>query len=132
MNQIVACPTCRPPAGRIFVFGSNLAGVHGAGAAQHGHTFHSARWGVGRGLTGKCYAIPTKDENIETRALEEIEVDVADFVRFAGENPHMTFDVTRIGCGLAGYTDREIAPMFRGAMNLPNVNLPKEWLEILS
>lgn len=99
----------------IFVFGSNLRGAHGAGAAAYAHSTYGARMGEGIGLTGKAYAIPTKNENIRTMLLGNIYPHVLEFKRFAILNPELMFKVTRIGCGLAGYRDSDIAPMFRGS-----------------
>lgn len=109
----------------IFVFGSNLAGVHGAGAAKFARENHGAIYGQGVGLQGESYAIPTKDENIETLPLHRIFPFVVHFLYFAAQHPEMTFNVTRIGCGLAGYSDKNIAPMFRGAPQ--NCVLPDGW-----
>lgn len=112
----------------IFVYGSNLAGVHAAGAAKCALEKHGARWGVGEGLQGDSYGIPTKDHLIRTRSLEEIQESVDRFIIFAIGNPELTFNVTRIGCGLAGYVDSEIAPMFVGAP--ANCRLPEGWREL--
>jgi len=100
---------------KIFVFGSNEAGVHGAGAAKYACKYLGAEWGFGEGLTGQTYALPTKDYNINSRSLGEIEASVDLFVEFARSKPDLTFQVTRIGCGLAGFEDREIAPLFSNA-----------------
>lgn len=96
-----------------FVFGSNLAGRHGAGAAKFAFDKLNAKWGCGMGFTGQCYAIATKDLTIETLPLRLIESQVQLFNKLAFENCQFDFIVTKIGCGLAGYTDAEIAPMFR-------------------
>src|SRR5882672_6195583 len=106
----------------IFVFGSNEAGVHGAGAAKHAHEKHNAEWGVGEGWTGTAYAIPTKSYGIKTLSLVDIAGYVDRFIQFAKDNPKFIFEVTRIGCGLAGYRDEQIAPMFKGAPK--NCRLP--------
>ncbi|MGL5776233.1 MAG: A1S_2505 family phage non-structural protein, partial [Aeromonas veronii] len=98
----------------IFVFGSNLAGRHGKGAAKCARDVHGAVYGVGRGRTGNAYAIPTKDEFIRTLPLYRIMGYVGEFIEYAKTNPELTFVVTRIGCGLAGYRDWEIGPMFKG------------------
>ena len=113
----------------VFVFGSNLAGVHGAGAAKFAYEYRGAIWGQGVGMQGISYAIPTKDEHIETLPLDRIRPYVERFLEFAGDNLGMRFQVTRIGCGLAGYTDEQIAPMFHNAP--PNCSLPPEWNEVL-
>lgn len=96
----------------IFVFGSNLAGRHGAGAARFALEEHGAIYGQGIGLQGQSYGIPTKDEWLRTRGLVEIERSVIDFIAFAESRPDLTFYVTPIGCGLAGYKRAQIRPMF--------------------
>jgi len=113
----------------IFVFGSNLAGRHGRGAALYARQYHGAAYGVGEGLTGSSYAIPTKDGALRTLALEEIRRHVGNFLAFAGKHQNMTFRLTPIGCGLAGYSPADIAPMFDGAP--PNVKLPPEFTAVL-
>ena len=109
----------------IFVFGSNLAGVHGAGAALYARKHHGAIFGQGIGLQGNSYGIPTKDAYIVTLPIREIKKYVDQFIEFAKQNYEMVFEVTRIGCGLAGYTDIQIAPLFKGAPS--NCILPYEW-----
>jgi hypothetical protein len=109
----------------IFVFGSNLAGRHGKGAALFARNKHGAEYGVGEGLTGNSYAIPTKDFNIRTRSLEDIKNSVDKFLYYAMTNPEKEFNVTRIGCGYAGYIDKDIAPMFLHATS--NCHLPFGW-----
>lgn len=98
----------------IFVFGSNLRGRHGAGAALYAAQTCGAEEGVGEGLTGNSYALPTKDEYIRTRGLVEVEKSVRRFMDFAREHPEHTFDITPIGCGLAGFKRSQIEPMFEG------------------
>ncbi|TXM68336.1 hypothetical protein FV229_08095 [Methylobacterium sp. WL120] len=114
-----------PPTGTIFVFGSNLAGRHGKGAALTAVRRHGAIPGQGEGLQGQSYGIPTKDERIATLSLDRIEWHVIRFVEFAIDNPQLRFFVTRIGCGLAGYDDDEIAPFFKDAPE--NCMLPAGW-----
>jgi len=110
----------------IFVFGSNLAGRHGKGAALHARKNWGAIYGVGEGIQGQSYAIPTKDGNLDTLPLVEIEKHVRTFVEYAAAHPEMIFWVTPIGCGLAGYRHDEIAPFFGG--DLPNnIHLPEEF-----
>jgi len=109
----------------IFVFGSNLQGRHGKGAALEAVKHHGAQYGVGYGPQGRSYAIPTKRTPYETLPLSEIEPYIKQFIRFAINHPQHTFNVTRIGCGLAGYKDADIAPLFTGAPQ--NVNLPENW-----
>ena len=110
----------------IFVFGSNLAGHHGGGAARAANIKFGAEWGVGVGLTGQSYAIPTMQGGVET-----IKPYVDEFIRFAQENPGLKFLVTRIGCGIAGFKDEEIAPLFDKAMQVPNIYLPETFFKIL-
>jgi hypothetical protein len=114
----------------IFVFGSNLAGRHGKGAALHAAQLYGAVRGVGIGRTGDAYAIPTKDHTINTLPLSVIRRHVAIFVAYAVANPHLTFNVTAIGTGLAGYTHEQIAPMFKGAPS--NCKLPAEWASLVN
>jgi hypothetical protein len=113
------------PAKRIFVFGSNLRGLHGAGAARFALDNRGAILRQAVGLQGESYAIPTKDYSIEPLALPLIAIYVKGFLRYAKRHPEMTFEVTRIGCGLAGYTDKDISPMFAGAPI--NCELPDGW-----
>ncbi len=114
------------PSNRIFVFGSNLAGLHGAGSARAAAEFHGAAYGVGVGRTGNAYAIPTKDEAVRfSLPLPVIAGHVRTFLAYATAHPELTFDVVKIGCGLAGFTELEMAPLFAGAP--ANVNLPSGW-----
>ncbi len=96
----------------VFCFGSNLAGVHMAGAARYAMHHEGAVYGQGIGPFGNSYAIPTKDHNIRTLLLNTIESYVGIFLIYAHEHPELQFKVTRIGCGLAGFKDEQIAPMF--------------------
>lgn len=113
----------------IFVFGSNLAGIHGAGAAAYARQYHGAIYGQGIGLQGDSYGIPTKDHRIHTLSIREITLYVDQFLEFARTHPAMTFNVTRIGCGLAGYTDGHIAPLFKAAPS--NCVLDYKWKQII-
>jgi hypothetical protein len=114
---------------RIFVFGSNLAGVHGKGSAKAAATLHGAERGIGVGRTGNAYAIPTKASWRQgAMSLASIGVYVDGFIEYATAHPELTFDVVRIGCGLAGYEDADVAPLFRGAPE--NVVLPFGWREL--
>lgn len=97
----------------IFVFGSNLSGRHGKGAALFAIKNHGAKYGQGEGRQGNSYAIPTKDENLKTLDLQVIETFIKRFISYARENTNETFQVTAIGCGLAGYVYNQIAPMFK-------------------
>lgn len=109
----------------IFVFGSNIAGRHGKGAALCALREHGARYGQGVGRQGNSYAIPTKDGNLRILSLPRIKVYVDEFLEYARMHPQERFQVTRIGCGLAGYTDKDIAPMFSNAPS--NCHLPDDW-----
>jgi hypothetical protein len=109
----------------IFVFGSNSAGRHGKGAALFARRHHGAKYGQGEGLQGNSYGIPTKDARLRSLPLPEIALAVDRFIAFATAHPELQFQVTRVGCGLAGYRDEEIAPMFTGAP--ANCVLPDEW-----
>ena len=113
----------------IFVFGSNLAGRHGKGAALWARQHRGAIYGVGEGEQGNSYAIPTKDFNLKTLPLDQIEPRVFAFMGYAESRPHLTFQLTPIGCGLAGYTPEQIAPMFADAP--ANVILPGEFKKVL-
>lgn len=117
--------------GEIFVFGSNLAGIHGAGAAKKALEF-GAVIGKGIGFKGRTYAIPTKDEKINTLPIKDIEPYVKQFIDYASKNQHLTFLVTQIGCGLAGYSPEDIAPLFENALLYTNIVLPEEFFNILT
>lgn len=112
----------------IFVFGSNLAGVHGAGAAACALDYYGAQSGKGVGFCGNSYAIPTKDKHLQTLPLNTINSHVAAFLEFARHSDRR-FYVTRIGCGFAGYTPEDIAPMFANAPE--NCILPVDFEIIL-
>lgn len=114
----------------IFVFGSNLAGIHGAGSAHHARKFWGAIYGVGVGRQGDSYAIPTKDKFIMTLPLADIKRYVADFLTYAKNNPELQFNVVEIGCGLAGFTPDQIAPFFKGYSS--NVHLPLTFMKVLA
>lgn len=110
----------------VFVFGSNEAGIHGAGAARAAVAFGAVN-GRGFGPCGQTYAIPTKDWHIETLDLETIRTYVSSFLRYARSRPDKTFLVTKIGCGLAGLAVEDVAPMFSGRP--ANVVLPEEFYD---
>ena len=110
----------------IFVFGSNLAGHHKGGAARAANMKFGAEWGVGVGLTGHAYAIPTMQGGVET-----IKPYVDEFIEFAKAHSELKFLVTRIGCGIAGFKDEQIAPLFQKALSVFNIYLPKEFYEII-
>ena len=113
-------------ADEVFVFGSNLAGMHGGGAAFAAWKKFGAVMGCGVGLRGQSYAIPTMLGGVET-----IEPYVSSFISFAKEHPELFFYVTRIGCGIAGFRDKDIAPLFAGAAGLENVCLPESFVRNL-
>lgn len=110
----------------IFVFGSNLAGSHGGGAALLAYNRFGAIWGQGVGLQGQSYGIPTMQGGVET-----IKPYVDEFIEFAKQHPEFKFLVTRIGCGIAGFRDEEIAPLFNDAIDVENVILPKDFVEVM-
>ena len=106
----------------VFVFGSNLAGAHAGGAARLAFDRFGAIWGQGVGMQGQCYAIPTMHGGVET-----IKPYVDEFIAFARQHTELKFLVTRIGCGIAGFTDEEIAPLFEKAHDVENIVLPPGW-----
>lgn len=114
--------------GQVFVFGSNLAGRHGAGAALAARKW-GAKLGKGHGRHGQTYAIPTKDFHLNPLSLVQIRTYVDIFLHYASSLPRETFLLTPIGCGLAGYTPQQISPMFYGAPL--NVVMPAEFSSIL-
>ncbi|HHT33503.1 MAG: hypothetical protein WC191_07655 [Proteiniphilum sp.] len=111
----------------IFVFGSNLEGSHGGGAAKTAHNRFGAIWGQGVGLQGQSYGIPTMHGG-----PDEIQPYVEEFISFARSNPDLTFLVTRVGCGIAGFHDSEIAPLFAAAEEVPNIYLPESFWHYLA
>lgn len=115
----------KPNPHQIFVFGSNLAGIHGAGAAQAARLYYGAVPKVAHGPVGRSYAIPTKDEHFNCLSLEAIEHYVRLFVEYTQQHPQLEFFVTRVGCGLAGNLDEDIAPMFKGCGD--NCSFAVEW-----
>ena len=110
----------------VFVFGSNLGGFHGGGAARAAFNKFGAVWGQGVGLQGQSYAIPTMQGGVET-----IKPYVDEFIRFAAGHPEKRFLVTPIGCGIAGFTAEEIAPLFADARGLENISLPASFWKVL-
>lgn len=117
----------------IFVFGSNRQGIHGKGAARQ-----ASRWGarkfLGVGPSGQTYAIPTRDyhgmSRFATLPLDEIRRHVIVFLHYAAGHPELNFMVTAIGTGNAGYSDEQMAPLFKGAIKHNNIFLPEKWLKI--
>ena len=111
----------------VFVFGSNRQGYHGGGAAAMAHMRFGAVWGLGVGLQGQSYAIPTMEGSVDSVGWY-----VDEFIAFAREHPELKFLVTEIGCGIAGYTPQEIAPLFHEAIGLENVSLPQRFWDVLN
>lgn len=109
----------------VFVFGSNVQGMHTIGAARVAYNEFGAEWGNGEGLQGQSYAIPTMEGEDSIRAA------IKRFIEFANNHPELKFLVTPIGCGVAGYTSEEIAPIFKSATDLKNVYLPISFWKIL-
>lgn len=117
---------------QIFVFGSNLSGNHGKGAA-----LSAMKWGAkkkqGSGLQGQTYGIPTKSWSVkDTLPIRDIRKFVNEFIKFAKENQQYEFLVTKIGTNLAGYDIEDIAPLFKEAMNVSNIILPKEFIDTIN
>ena len=110
----------------VFVFGSNLHGMHGGGAARYAVDHFGAVWGQGVGFQGQSYAIPTMQGGVDT-----IRPYVDEFVEFARRTPRLKFLVTEIGCGIAGFSVRQIAPLFRDALAVENIYLPESFVRVL-
>lgn len=111
----------------VFVFGSNLSGRHGKGAAKTALGW-GAKWGQAAGIQGKTYGIPTKDASIRrTLTIEEIKPFVDDFIEWAKHHAENIFFVTEIGCGLAGHSHKDIAPLFKSAIDVGNICLPTKF-----
>lgn len=113
-------------ANEVFVFGSNLQGHHYGGAARIANEKFGAIFGQGVGLQGQSYAIPTMHGGVDV-----IKPYVDEFIEFAKQHPELTFLVTRIGCGIAGFKDSEIAPLFRGAIGIENIALPQSFMDVI-
>ena len=110
----------------IFVFGSNIGGFHGGGAARVAHKRFGAEWGVGEGITGQCYALPTMEGGVDYIAGK-----VNAFIACAKHHPELKFLVTKVACGIAGFRIEEIAPLFADAISMENVILPKAFVEVI-
>ena len=110
----------------IFVFGSNLEGMHGGGAALLAYKRFGAIWGQGTGLQGQSYGIPTMHGGVDV-----IRPYVDEFIAFAKAHTEYQFLVTKIGCGIAGFSEEEIAPLFREAVDVENISLPRTFFELL-
>lgn len=110
----------------IFVFGSNLNGLHGGGAARIAYQKFGAQWGKGVGIQGKSYGIPTMHGGVEV-----IKPYIDEFIEFASQHKEYTFLVTRIGCGIAGFSPNEIAPLFAKAIEIENILLPEDFVQVI-
>lgn len=118
-----------PPSNRIFVFGSNLRGRHGKGAALHAAKYYGAEEGVAIGHINQCYAIPTKDQMIRPLHIKQVEHFISGFKAYAHTHPNLEFNVTQVGCGLAGFSPEEISKFF---INYgPNMWFDPEWQKYL-
>lgn len=126
-NRITYEPITELYPHEIFVFGSNLSGRHGKGAAKVAYDVFGAKYGLGFGPMGQSYAIPTKDKYLKTMLVHEIEPYVNVFLEYAKNSPNLIFKVTKIGCGLAGFTPPQIAPLFRRSVEIKNIHLPIEF-----
>jgi len=115
----------------IFVFGSNKSGMHIAGASKAALR-RGAQWGISEGLTGTCYAIPTKESCNSFMDLKEVKIFIETFIKFANNNPGAHFMITQIGCGLSGFTKEEIAPMFKSVTyKKSNCFFDEQWKSLL-
>lgn len=131
MSRVTSENITELAANEVFVFGSNTAGRHGAGAARAARKW-GAVYGVGEGLQGQTYAIPTVNASVtEALPLDDIQRYVERFTDFASNHPELTFLVTAVGCGLAGWDADDIAPLFVEASKLPNIKLPLRFWSIL-
>lgn len=115
----------------VFVMGTNLLGRHGAGAARFAAKKFGAEEGVGFGPTGQCYALPTKNEQIRTMKIEEIKPFIELFITEAKLDPERNYLVTEVGCGLAGFEPKDIAPLFKDAVDVPNIHLPQRFWDVI-
>lgn len=97
----------------IFVFGSNLSGIHGAGSALYAYRYRDAIWGVGEGVTGTCYALPTKGLQITPMDITEIKESINTFIKYSKIHKNQKFQITQVGCGLGGFRKENIAPLFK-------------------
>ena len=113
--------------GEIFVFGSNLKGLHGGGAARVAYERFGAIWGQGVGMQGQSYGIPTMHGGVDA-----IKPYVDEFIEFAKNHTEYTFLVTKIGCGIAGFKEEEIAPLFADAVSVDNIILPESFVMFLN
>ncbi len=116
----------------VFVFGSNLSGLHAGGAAKMAHQKFGAQWGVGEGMTGQCYAFPTVYYELErSLTLDEISDCVQRFLEVVKTNPQKKFLLTKVGCAIAGFTPEQIAPLFERAIDIENIYIPQEFYDVI-
>jgi hypothetical protein len=115
----------------IFVFGSNLSGIHGAGAANTAFKRFGAKYGVGEGITGSSYALPTKNRELQTLPLDTIKTHVNKFFDLALPHKEYTFLVTEVGCGFAGYSHEDVAPFFERALGCDHIFLPESFWNVI-
>lgn len=115
----------------VFVYGANEAGIHGAGGAYLAYSQFGAKWGK-YGYDGQAYGIPTKSDTYRVLTVNEIMYHVHVFIQCVKAHPDKDFLLTEIGCGLAGYNPSDIAPLFRAAIDLPNLYFPQRFADILS
>ena len=125
------------PKDMVFVFGSNLAGRHGKGAALVARNRYGAEYGNGEGIQGNSYALPTKDKRIKSMNLSAIQTHIREFIQYAAYNKNINFFITAVGCGLAGYKHEQIAPLFYKEMkeydyDFNNCSFPNQWREYLT
>lgn len=116
----------------VFVFGSNLAGIHGKGSAKVAAERYGAKKGIGFGLEGQSFALPTKDMKIKTLTIIQIKYYVDKFVEFAKRNNQLTFFVVEVGCMNAGYEPKDIAPLFKEVKEIENIYLPERFWNVLN
>lgn len=109
----------------VFVFGSNMLGHHAGGAAKQAHKQFGAEWGIAEGLTGQCYAFPTLEREMTKRGIPALERSRDRLFATARALPEKTFLLTKVGCGIAGYSEEKIKPLFNNAPS--NVVLPEDW-----
>lgn len=121
----------KPLDGEVFVFGSNLAGIHGAGAALLAKQEYGAVQGKGFGFYGQSYAIPTKNENIISLDMFSITAWVEEFIKFVNEHPEKNFFLTAVGCGLAHKSHKEMSELFTPLRNHDNISFPDVWEKYL-
>lgn len=116
---------------RIFVFGSNKLGIHGAGAAKFALLNRGAYSGIGEGMSGDSYALPTKFDPWSRMNLNDVHKSINKFLAYAFEHHMVDFQITQVGCGLGGFTKKQIAPLFAEHTVLLNCYFDKAWQEFL-